>query len=74
MIIRVEVVNGDEIAERIAKAVIARLDRIAPRRGGSEHYVREPGPEHGAVPRQNGPRFGGLADDGTLVDETGAAP
>jgi hypothetical protein len=77
VIVRLEVTNGDEIAERIAEILTRKLDEIAARvpaqRGGANVYVRPDGDPGDGGRRYRGPRLGGLADDGTLVDETGAA-
>jgi hypothetical protein len=64
MNIRIEIVNGDELAERVAALVVAKLDRVAPRQRGSEHYQRDERPDPGAGTRHRGPRFAALTDDG----------
>jgi hypothetical protein len=62
--IRVELVGVDELAERVAALVVAKLDRVAPRQRGSEHYQRDERPDPGAGTRHRGPGFVALTDDG----------
>jgi hypothetical protein len=77
MIIRVEIVNGDEVAQRIAEILANKLDKItnvddvANTDLGSDVYERELKPDHG-LPYQRGVRHGGVVDGGGLVDETTA--
>lgn len=75
MIVRVEIVNGDQVAQRIAEILANKLDKItnvddvANTDLGSDVYEREPKPDHG-LPYQRGVRHGGVVDGGELVDET----
>jgi hypothetical protein len=64
MNIRVELVGVDELAERIAEILAAKLDRVAPRQRGSEHYARDERPDPGAGTRYHGPGFVAVTDDG----------
>jgi hypothetical protein len=74
VIVRLEVTNGDEIAERIAEILIGKLDEIAARvpaqRGGANVYVRPDGDPGDGGRRYRGPGIGGVVDGGALVDET----
>jgi hypothetical protein len=72
MNIRIEIVNGDEVAQRVAEILAAKLDRVAPRQRGSEHYQRTEAPDPGDGGRRHrGAAVGGVVDGGELVDETG---
>jgi hypothetical protein len=84
MIITVKLVDGDQLAQRVAEILAAKLTKITEsdhvRSGlpdhpggdghvGSDTYAREPRPDHG-MPHQRGVRLGGIVDGGALVDET----
>jgi hypothetical protein len=74
MIVRVEIVNGDEVAQRIAEILANKLDKItnvddvANTDLGSDVYERETKPDHG-MPYQRGLRHGTVDEFGTVVPE-----